>query len=353
MFVSRYYIVVKSNLERAGEITGTIFYFMALYHSYFTKEVMIPYFILLLTPILATLILRKFSTKLFFFFLSSSLFFACNYLAGLPILANALFFTGLIPTFFAVTYFYNQLSNIELQKNQLIKQLKVKNQDMLLFSQMMGHDLKAPLRAIFSFSKLLKKKIDHEDEIQVEYLDFVIDNAENMKELIDNLLIYSKATTDTYDFELIDLDKLIEVNQFPFQYAIQKNQLNINKENLGTIVGNKNALNTVFQNLISNAIKYQPLNQKNHIPTISINIKRSSDKAIIYFRDNGIGMTANNVTQLFTPFTRFHAASKYKGTGLGLSICKKILNKHNGDISVFSTEETGTCFQIELPLNLN
>jgi len=148
LLISRYYIVVKSNLEKSGEITGIIFYVIALYHSYFTQEIIIPYFILLLTPVLSALILRTFNTKIIFFFLSCTFFFFCNYLAGLSLLSNSLFFIGLIPSFFAVTYFYNQLSSIETQKNQLIEELKVKNEDMLLFSQMMGHDLKAPLRAI-------------------------------------------------------------------------------------------------------------------------------------------------------------------------------------------------------------
>ena len=302
--------------------------------------------------LLSALILRSFRTKVIFFIFSSVLFFACNYLAGLNLLANTLFFIGLIPSFFAVMYFYNQLSNIEIQKNQLIQQLKSKNEDMLMFSQMMGHDLKAPLRSISSFSSLLKRKIDQDDEEQVEYLDFVINNANNMSQLIDDLLIYSKATTDSYDFESIDLDNLIEHHKLTFQYAIQNNELVIDKDDLGSIVGNMSALNTVFQNLISNAIKYQPFNKENHIPTISIKMERLNDLMIIYFRDNGIGILKENVERLFTPFVRFHAASEYKGTGLGLSICKKILNKHDGDISIFSTGENGTCFQIQLPVNL-
>lgn len=352
LLIARYYIIKKSNLERSGEITGLIFYFIAIYHSHFTQEIIIPYFILLLTPILSTLILRSLRTKIIFFVLSSIFFFICNYLANLHLLDNSLFFIGLIPSFFAVVYFYNQLSNIELQKNQLIEELKVKNEDMLLFSQMMGHDLKAPLRAIFSFSTLLKRKINQDDKRQVEYLDLVMNNAENMKQLIDDLLVYSKVTTDEYDFEVIDLDKLIEYHKLTFQYAIQNEKLIINEEKLGSIIGNKSALNTVFQNLISNAIKYQPLNKEHHIPSVSISIERSNDTMAIYFKDNGIGIKKENVDKMFTPFTRFHAVSKYKGTGLGLSICKKILNKHNGDISVFSSDENGTCFQVQLPTTL-
>lgn len=345
-------LIARGELDKATFIVALSFYGVALYHSYFTQQLFIPYFILLLNPILAAIIMRSLNAKFILFGLSMVLFCTCNGLANQPLFANNLFFVGLIPLFFTMLYFYNTSKLLEEEKEELIQELENRNNEMLLFSQMMSHDLKAPLRSIAGFSGLLKRQLNknpHSTDREKEYLQFVLDNSDNMQVLIENLLFYIKASSDTYDTELINLDNMVELQKIAFQLEIEKGDVMIEKGALGTVNANKSTLQTVFQNLISNAIKYQPLNKPNHVPSITITREDHDNQMFISVKDNGIGIKEEYLTQLFTPFKRFHAASEYKGTGLGLSICKKMLNKMNGDIMVKKSDENGTCFLIVLP----
>ena len=108
------------------------------------------------------------------------------------------------------------------------------------------------------------------------------------------------------------------------------------------------SLRTVFHNLISNAFKYQP-NKEGHIPEVSFTSKEDQNDHIIYIEDNGIGIKEEFVDQVFEPFKRNHSQKEFKGTGLGLSICSSILEKHNGSISVDSSNKTGTTFKLTIP----
>ena len=351
LLISRIYIK-QDKLEKASLIIALSFYVIAVYQNYFLQTLYVPYFILLLTPVLAGIIMRSLRTKFMLFGLSIVLFMVCNHLVGEHLFANNLFFIGLIPGFFTMIYFYNKSKILEEEREELIYQLKEKNDEMLLFSQMMGHDLKAPLRSIKGFSALLKKalnKNENSTETEKEYLQFILDNADNMDVLVQSLLTYMKASSSDYMFEEVDLDQLIEAQKLTFQLDINQGNLIIEKSELGTITANRNALKTVFQNLFSNAIKYQPLNKANHIPKISIILESQVDEYHILFKDNGIGIKEEYIENVFTPFRRFHSVKEYTGTGLGLSVCKKILNKHNGDISIHNSNEKGTSFLIKIP----
>ncbi len=351
LIISRIFIA-KVGVEEATSVVSYTFYIIALYHTYFLDNIVIAYFALLVTPILSGILLRSYQTKIILFFLSVFLFFVCNRIAGLPYFENYLFFVALIPSFIGVLYFYERLLTLEKEKSKFIEELEQKNNEMILFSQMMGHDLKAPLNAIKNYSFLLDRKIDKDDIRQREFIDFIINNTKLMKNLIDDLLAYSKASTDLYHFESLNLSDLMAQQKATFQYQIEKNKVIFNEKNLIDIIGNKQSLQTVFQNLISNSIKYQPKNKENHIPEISIELIQTKLTYQIYFKDNGIGIKAKNIPLLFQPFMRFHSAFEYEGTGLGMSICKKILTKHNGDISVVESNENGTLFLIEIPINI-
>ena len=206
LLFSRIYIK-QDKLEKASLIIALSFYVVALYHNYFIQTLYVPYFILLLTPVLASIIMRSLRTKFMLFGLSIVLFFVCNYLVGEPLFANNLFFIGLIPGFFTMIYFYNKSKLLEEEREELIYQLKERNDEMLLFSQMMGHDLKAPLRSIKGFSQLLKKALDKNEnstETEKEYLQFVLNNADNMDILVQSILTYMKASSSDYTFEEMD-----------------------------------------------------------------------------------------------------------------------------------------------------
>lgn len=353
LFVARIFIY-RHQEDLATKITASAFFVIALYHSIFIGNIIIPYFILLVTPLLCAVVLSNFKDKIIIFIAALVLFFICNHFAAASVFSNLIFIVALIPSFFGMLYFYDKLQFLEKNKHKLIQALEVKNQETVLFSQMMSHDLKAPLRSIKGFSSLLKRKLNTEEHSsEQEYLKFIMDSSGTMTTLIDDLLTYSKASTDKYEFKSINLSNFIEEQKILFRYEINEGLLVINTSNLGTIEGNINALQTVFQNLISNAIKYQPKDEKSHQAIIDIDYKEKETHHHITFQDNGIGIKKEYLEKLFLPFQRFHTVTEYEGTGLGLSICKKILNKHNGDISVSFTSEKGTCFLIEIAKDLN
>lgn len=352
LFMARI-LINRSQHDLAATVSAIAAFIVAVAYSIFTGDIIMPYFILLLSPLLSAVTLNNFKYKIFILTSSFILSFVCNHFAENNIFDNFLFLIALVPSFFGLLYFYNKLQLLEKNQHQLIQALELKNQETVLFSQMMSHDLKAPLRSIKGFSGLLKRKIaPKEGSSEADYLNFIINNAETMTILIDDLLAYSKAGTDKYEFQSIDLEQFIDEQKTSFSYQINEGLLAINTTNLGTIEGNPNALQTVFQNLISNAVKYQPKGKESHQAVINIDYKEKETHHHITFQDNGIGIKEEYLTKLFLPFTRFHTVAEYEGTGLGLSICKKILNKHNGDISVSSTSEKGTCFLIEIAKDL-
>jgi signal transduction histidine kinase len=212
---------------------------------------------------------------------------------------------------------------------------------------MMNHDIKAPLRSIKGFSQLLART--EQTETQKEYLAFISNSTNNLEALISDLLLYSKMNIIELDFDEINVESIIDAIISLFKYDIEDKNIQIIKENLPeTIYGNFDGLRTVFQNLISNAIKYQPKDNANHIPEIRIKYESEEKFDVIYLKDNGIGIDEENIPDLFTPFIRFESAANYEGTGLGLSICHKIIEKHQGTINAIPVEE-GTCFIIKFP----
>ena len=235
-------------------------------------------------------------------------------------------------------------------KTETLQLLESKHEDLLLFNNMMNHDIKAPLRNIKGFSYLLKKT--NPTETQQEYLDFISTSADNLEALISDLLLYNKMNVIELKPENTNIDLIIDSICLSLKYDFQQKNVEIIKKNLPEyIYGNPDGLRTVFQNLISNAIKYQPKALENHIPEIIIRYEEDKKFDIIYVEDNGIGIKEENVERLFTPFIRFHSATEYEGTGLGLSICKKIIEKHNGTIELTNKTTPGTSFCLKFSKN--
>ena len=236
------------------------------------------------------------------------------------------------------------------EKNRLIEELKEKNEEMLLFSNMMSHDLKAPLRNIDGFSQLLQKQLTGLNPEELKFFSFISQGVRTLKKLIDDLLQYSRFSANNYAFKAIKVEPLINQLLLNFNYDITNKQVKIVKSNLSTIHGHEESLALVFQNLISNAIKYQP-KEATHIPHIEIKQERVGNENIIFVKDNGIGIDSHKFKEVFMPFKRFHNASEYEGTGLGMSIVSKVIEKHNGKIDIQSTLGKGSTFSISLPVH--
>lgn len=244
-----------------------------------------------------------------------------------------------------------ELKRKYIEKKTDAHRLDKKNNELVVFSHIMSHDLKSPLSTIKAFTGLLVKDIKKEEdnERQIKYLNFILSSADSMTVLINDLLAYSKIETDNYSLEDTDLQNVVEEVLPSFQFDIMDRQVDIEIKKLPIIQGNPNVIKTVFHNLISNSIKYQPKNTANHHPKIVIWSEENEEQYNVFIQDNGIDFKKEHIDDLFTPFKRFHSNKEYKGTGLGMSICRRIMEKHKGSISLQSTSEEGSVFRLTFP----
>ena len=184
LLISRF--LIKLEKIELGTLTiAFTLYFIGFYHVIVLGNQATCYFILIAVPIIGPLMLEKQSTRFLLFFSSMLLFPLCNYYSGIPLFENYFFYYGLIPSFISVLYFTKLLKEATEEKSLLIDQLKEKNDEILLYSNMMSHDLKAPLRSITGFSSLLLKKDLNLSEGDKKLFSYIIDGAEAMRNLID------------------------------------------------------------------------------------------------------------------------------------------------------------------------
>lgn len=265
-----------------------------------------------------------------------------------------IFIPYIISTFVEIqdTQISNLHSNLKLrlqEKLVLTVKLKNKNEELITFSHIMSHDLKSPLHAIISFSNLIKRGNNFSSAEQEKYFTYIEKSAISMSMLIDDLLVYSKIEAQQSELKLVKLNTIIEEVSFNFQFDLIENNLMLNVSDLPLIKGDKLMLKTLFHNLISNSIKYQPKEKLSHRPTISISHQENNNNHFVFLEDNGIGIKETYISNLFVPFKRFHSDKEYEGTGLGLSICRQVMDKHGGSIELKSTSENGSLFKIIFP----
>lgn len=181
----------------------------------------------------------------------------------------------------------------------------------------MSHDLKAPLITISSFSQLIKQKVKFENESNKQYFDFIENSTNEMKTLIEELLLYNKVESESHDFATINLNDLIDAISSTYHYDLSENRIKFILRPLPSVKGNYVLLKTLYRNLISNSIKYQPKEKANDIPQIEIwSSTDQADYIEVYISDNGIGIDEKYIKNLFLPFKRFHSKQEYEGTGL-------------------------------------
>lgn len=253
-----------------------------------------------------------------------------------------------------------QLEEKNRELETLNKNLENSNHDLQQFASVASHDLQEPLRKIQMFTNLLKQKGEERfNEQDIRYLDKVMGSAARMKTLIIDVLNYSRLSAKDGDFVLTDLNFLIEELLEDFELIIEEKGVVIRRTKLPELEVNRGQIRQVFQNLISNAIKFS---RSGIPPVIDLSAKRLKSKdfgskehpdgsyALICIRDNGIGFDEKYIPNIFSLFERLNSKEEYEGTGIGLAITKKIVEKHNGLINVKSIEGEGSEFQILLPV---
>lgn len=233
----------------------------------------------------------------------------------------------------------------EQKRNE--EDLKRSNKELEQFAYVASHDLQEPLRKIINFSKILvedlKGKLDEDSE---KYFNFMADAADRMRLLIKDLLDFSRSSQTKLLKEYVDFNQVIPLVLQDLELVINESKAQIIFDKLPTIYCAKRFIFQIFQNLIGNAIKF---NRKGVDPVVEISCEKEDQFYHFKIKDNGIGIEEEYVEKIFEIFQRLHHKSEYPGTGIGLAICKRIIERHEGEIWIESEKGQGTIFHFTLP----
>ena len=241
------------------------------------------------------------------------------------------------------------------EKSRLyLGQLERSNKELQEFAFIASHDLQEPLRKIQSFGNLLITEFS--DSISEEGRDFLVrmqDAAARMRVLIDSLLSYSRVSTRIRPFSKVDLREAVEEALTNLSILREETNGSVEVGGLPTVEGDKIQMTQLFQNLISNALKFH---RKGESPRVKIHSRLvhedRSDEGDIYeirVEDDGIGFDEIYLSRIFSPFQRLHGKREYEGVGVGLAICLKIVERHHGRITAKSRPGSGAVFLVTLP----
>ena len=235
------------------------------------------------------------------------------------------------------------LEQIERNTTELQSSYK----DLEMFAYISSHDMQEPLRMISNYMQLLKRKYKAQlDQDAMDYIDFAVKGASNLQALIKDLLSYSTINKKEITKSSINMDELIDDILSSLQILTQERNAKVYiNEPLLPVMGDKNALTQLVQNLIQNGIKYNT----SDAPVIRVFCTEDAKQVTYCIQDNGIGIDKQYSKQIFEPFQRLHNKHNFQGTGLGLSICRKIIDRLGGKIWVESELGVGSSFFFSIP----
>ncbi|MEM1323504.1 MAG: tetratricopeptide repeat protein [Bacteroidota bacterium] len=245
----------------------------------------------------------------------------------------------------------NEFQALLLQQSDQIAtqnaQLLQVNEELRQFAYVASHDLKEPLRMIGSYTQLIyKRHKDQFDENSGQYFNFVSEGVVRMNNLLDALLKYATIGKSEEECEEVNLSHAVEMAIINLRLRVEETGAIINCEDLPIVHSIQSLLIQLFQNLISNAIKFR---KPDSVPEIFISCKEEEETYLITVKDNGIGIAAEFQERIFIIFQRLHTRAQYDGTGIGLAICQKIVQHLNGQIWVKSEAGEGAAFTFSLP----
>lgn len=233
------------------------------------------------------------------------------------------------------------------------KKLEMSNRELQDFASVAAHDLQEPLRKIQSFSDRLQAKAREAlNEDSRDYLDRILNSAARMQTLINDLLTYSRVTTKAQPFKLVDLSETVSGIVSDLEIRLEQSQGRVEYASLPKLHADETQMRQLFQNLISNALKFHrpgvPPVVK--LTSMEVDLPHSGGKGYeIRVEDNGIGFEEKYLDRIFTIFQRLHGRFEYEGTGIGLAICRKIVDRHGGLITAKSAPGQGSTFVVVLP----
>ena len=243
-----------------------------------------------------------------------------------------------------------QMHNQILEEQVQIRtaELERSTEELTNFAYIASHDLQEPLRKIITFGDRLVEKFDSAlNDTGKDYIVRMQKSALRMKGLIDDLLHFSRVTMRSAPFQEINLNEVISEVLSDLEVQIERTKGRVEVDTLPSIEGGKFQMRQLFQNLISNGLKYH---SDEVAPVIKIKYAGfENDFEEIYIEDNGKGFDEKHLDRIFRPFERLHGHNEYGGTGMGLAICHKIVVHHRGEITAKSQPNQGATFIVRLP----
>jgi chemotaxis family two-component system sensor kinase Cph1 len=230
--------------------------------------------------------------------------------------------------------------------SKLTKELERSNGELEKFAYIASHDLQEPLNLIASYVELLGMRYEDQfDQDGKDFLGFVVEGVSHMQGLIDDLLAYSRVGRKGQELMMVNSQDCLKRSLSNLQVRIAEMEAQVDYDALPEIMADPTQLTQLFQNLISNGLKFQ----QHGTPEIYIGVREETEEWVFWVQDNGIGIDKGMTDRIFTIFQRLHTREEYPGTGIGLAICKKIVEFHGGRIWVESDLGAGSTFYFTLP----
>ncbi|WP_136590458.1 PAS domain-containing protein [Salinigranum halophilum] len=224
-------------------------------------------------------------------------------------------------------------------------QLERSNEELEQFAYAASHDLQEPLRTVSSYLTLIERRYRDELDADAEtFIDFAVDGADRMREMIQALLAYSRVTTSDAAFEPVEMATVFEQVGRNLELMIDESNATVSfPSSAGAVAGDESQLVQLFQNLVENAIKYSEDDAR-----VAVSVDHDGDVVEYAVTDNGIGIDPDRLDDVFEVFRRLHTREEFAGTGIGLSVCRKIVDHHGGTIRAESTPGRGSTFRVRL-----
>ncbi len=259
---------------------------------------------------------------------------------------------GEIETALSISIDITERKEAEKKLEVTIGELKRSNDELQSFAYVASHDLQEPLRTISSFTQLLERRYGGKlDSDADEFIEYVVEAAQRMQQMIHDLLDYSRIMTKGKEFEEVSIEDTLQEVMNSLKAIIDENNAVITHDKLPTVTADSGQLLRVFQNLIVNAIKFRKPDEPPRVH-ISANKDEKAGEYIFSVSDNGIGIEEQYFDRIFTIFQRLHTRTEYQGTGIGLSLVKRIIERHGGQMRVESKYGVGSTFYFTIPFKI-